>query len=318
MQILEMPLYWLARSLVALIQALPLRLVARLGRAGAAVAWSLDGRHRQMALRNLSLCFGNEKSVREIRSLARENFRCIGENYACAVKTAAMSTDELQPHVEFIGSGDFDSIRARNIRNIVVAIGHFGNFELYARVSQFFPAYQFATTYRGLRPDSINRILQSLRQRSGCLFFERRFEAGPLKAAMSRGGIFLGLLSDQSAGRGGLRLPFMGHDCSTSAAPAVFALRYDAVLFTGFCFHTGLAKWRIELGAEIATHQAGRPRSAEAIMRDVNSAFENAVRRAPANWFWVHNRWKIPKNLARRTETRPLESAQDAGQSQVP
>jgi KDO2-lipid IV(A) lauroyltransferase len=30
-------------------------------------------------------------------------------------------------------------------------------------------------------------------------------------------------------------------------------------------------------------------------MRDVNRAFEIAVRRDPANWFWVHKRWKIPK-----------------------
>ena len=27
-------------------------------------------------------------------------------------------------------------------------------------------------------------------------------------------------------------------------------------------------------------------------MRDVNLAFESAVRRDPANWFWVHRRWK--------------------------
>ena len=27
-------------------------------------------------------------------------------------------------------------------------------------------------------------------------------------------------------------------------------------------------------------------------MRDVNRAFEAAVRRDPANWFWVHSRWK--------------------------
>jgi len=27
-------------------------------------------------------------------------------------------------------------------------------------------------------------------------------------------------------------------------------------------------------------------------MRDVNGAFETAVRRDPANWFWVHRRWK--------------------------
>src|SRR2546422_7185218 len=36
----------------------------------------------------------------------------------------------------------------------------------------------------------------------------------------------------------------------------------------------------------------GQARSTRAIMLDVNRAFETAARRDPANWFWVHNRWK--------------------------
>jgi lauroyl/myristoyl acyltransferase len=32
-------------------------------------------------------------------------------------------------------------------------------------------------------------------------------------------------------------------------------------------------------------------------MRDVNHAFEIAVRRDPANWFWVHRRWKLSEEL---------------------
>jgi lauroyl/myristoyl acyltransferase len=318
MPILEMPLYLIARAIVALLQALPLRWVARLGRAGGALAWWLDARHRRVTLKNLNLCFGNEKSPDEIRALARENFRCIGENYACAVKTAAMSFEEFSSHVEFADrSGLGQVLAARKYRNVVVAIGHFGNFELYARMSNFVPGYRGATTYRGLRQPSLNRLLQSLRERSGCLFFERRFEANALKSEMNRGGVILGLLADQRAGDGGLRLPFLGHECSTSAAPALFALRYNAALYTGFCFRTGLAKWRIESGDEIPTHEGRRPRSSEAIMRDVNNAFEKAVRRDPANWFWVHNRWKLPKNLARKADAAPLESAAAASKTEV-
>lgn len=318
MRIFEAPLYLLARAIVALLQALPLRWVARLGRAGGALAWWLDKRHRRVTLKNLNLCFGNEKSPDQIRALARENFRCIGESYACAVKTAAMSFEEFSGHVEFVDrSGLGQALAARKHRNVVVAIGHFGNFELYARMSNFVPGYRPATTYRGLRQASLNRLLQSLRERSGCLFFERRFEASALKSEMNRGGVLLGLLADQRAGDGGLRVPFLGHDCSTSAAPALFALRYNAALYTGFCFRTGLAKWRIESGDEIPTHEDGRPRTTDAIMRDVNRAFEKAVRRAPANWFWVHNRWKLPKNMARKTATSSLQAVEGPSRTQV-
>ena len=72
----------------------------------------------------------------------------------------------------------------------------------------------------------------------------------------------------------------------------MFALRYQCELFTGFCYRVALAKWRIELGEKIPTHENNRPRPSGEIMRDVNRAFETAVRRDPANWFWVHERWK--------------------------
>ena len=72
---------------------------------------------------------------------------------------------------------------------------------------------------------------------------------------MNQRGVMLGLLADQSAGNQGLRLPFFGHDCSTSAAPAVFALRYNCALYTGVCYRVGLARWRIEAGEEIPTHR---------------------------------------------------------------
>lgn len=289
-------LYFFARAVVAFVQALPLQAVARLGRAGGALAYWLDTRHRRVALRNLTMCFGQEKSAAEIRAIARENFRRIGENFACAAKTASMNFDELKPFVEFIADQAIVAPPAgRKPPSVIVAIGHFGNFELYARFGQFCPAFQCATTYRGLRQPSLNRLMQDLRERSGCLYFERRTDGADLKSAMNQPGLILGLLSDQHGGDNGLRIPFLGHDCSTTSAPAVFALRYHCALRTGICFRVGLARWRIEGGPEIPTHENGAPRSTDAIMLDVNRAFEQALRRDPANWFWVHNRWKPAK-----------------------
>lgn len=284
-------IYALARMLVALIQALPLRVVARLGRSLGGLAFWLSARYRRVTLQNLTLCYGGELPSSAIRALASENFRRIGESYLCAIKTAAMTAEQLKPHVEYAGADRLPP-RVDNAPppNLVMAIGHFGNFELYARFRDFRPDYQCATTYRALKQPALNRLLLSLRKRSQCQFFERRTEGPLLRAAMSQGGIILGLLADQSSK--GLRAPFLGHDCNTGLAPAVLALRYHTELYTGFCFRVGLAKWRLELGDKITTHENGHARSSEDIMRDVNRSLETAVRRDPANWFWVHRRWK--------------------------
>jgi lauroyl/myristoyl acyltransferase len=285
-------LYIVARILVAVLQALPLRVVARIGRAGGGLFYFMDARHRKVARRNLALSFP-EKSEAEVRGLAKENFKRIGENFACAVNSAGMTNEAVHGILDVKGIEKF--YRAEDVgprRSAVFAIGHLGNFELYARSFIFVPGYKFATTYRGLRQPSLNRLLQSLREKSGCMFFERRSEADALKAAMNDGSILLGLLADQHGGDKGLRLKFFGRDCSTNPAPAVLALRYDCPLYTSIRYRVGLGRWRIEVGDEIRTHENGKPRPTADIMQDVNSALEVAVRRDPANWFWVHNRWK--------------------------
>jgi KDO2-lipid IV(A) lauroyltransferase len=73
------------------------------------------------------------------------------------------------------------------------------------------------------------------------------------------------------------------------------ALRYGCRIFPAICYRAALARWCVDVGDEIHTHDNGEQRSAESIMLDINRAFEAAIRRDPANWFWVHKRWKPGK-----------------------
>jgi KDO2-lipid IV(A) lauroyltransferase len=76
-------------------------------------------------------------------------------------------------------------------------------------------------------------------------------------------------------------------------------------LHPAICYRVDLARWRIEIGPEIPTRNDGSSRSTEEITRDINRAYEAAIRHDPANWFWVHNRWKLTNAAAesRRTQT---------------
>lgn len=301
-------LYWFAKAIVKSIQALPLEIIARAGRICGSLAYFADARRRKIACENLHRCFP-EKTASEVKAIARENFRRLGENYICAVKTAGMKFEDVMARVELVNlerlttptHGQFIGPHQEFTEqgtpgaapwNRIVAIGHFGNFELYALLARCLPGYTPATTYRGLNQPALNRLMEELRNRSGCLFFERRKGLRELMQALKRKGVLLGLLSDQHGGRKGVWGPFLGVECSTNPAAAVFALRYDSPLNTAICFRTGLARWRVAVGDEIPLVEQGVPRSVEAIMADVNAAFETAIRRDPANWFWVHNRWK--------------------------
>jgi lauroyl/myristoyl acyltransferase len=290
---MEHILYLVARTAIALIQALPIRWVARLGRCGGAVAFWLDRRHRRVALANLTRCFSNEKSAAEIKAIARENFRRLGEVYCCSVKSAAMSDDEIKTIFAVKGGEKIPATEPDGrLTNRSFVGGHFGNFELFTRVSAFIPGYRCLATYRGINPPKLDRLVFKMRTVSGNLLFDRRTGADELKAAMARGGMLLTLAIDQADRSNGIELPFMGYYAWTTRAPVVLAQRYKCVIFTPICYRLGLAKWVLEIGEPIRMEENGKRRPVEDLMRDINANLEAGVRRDPANWFWVHNRWK--------------------------
>jgi hypothetical protein len=193
-------------------------------------------------------------------------------------------------------------------------IGHFGNFELYAKISSCFHPLQFSTTYRGLDNKLGDRLLETLRSKSNCLFFERRREGAALKKAMVSQPLVIGFLADQHPGDHGIWLPFMGVECLCSTSPAVFALRYNCPIIPAFCYRLAPGQWEIVIDKTIHSKIDGRPRSIPEIMVEVNAAYERAIRRDPANWFWPHRRWK---SYYKRLENQQKENAENKEQQMI-
>ena len=297
--------YYLARFFIAVIQLMPLKLVALAGRIGGYLFYFLDVRHRRVAVNNLLASLGNSHSKMEIISIARENFCRIGEVYFSALKTAAIPTEKIGSVLSSKGRENISLAKQKDgsLPSFLFAMGHFGNFELYAKSGVFVPGFELSTTYRGFRQPWLEQLILSLRRKSGVSFFDRRWDGGKLRAFMNRPGTITGLLADQSAGRSGLRLPFFGRPCSVTPAPALFALRYNLSLHGCFCRRLALGRWEIDVGPEIPTHYHDQARPIEDIMSDINSQFESFILEDPANWFWVHDRWKKPEKAEVRSSS---------------
>ncbi|MEZ5276159.1 MAG: hypothetical protein R3F07_07260 [Opitutaceae bacterium] len=284
----------LARFLFESLRALPLRGAARLGRFFGGMAHLVDRRHRKVAVTNLTAVFGNEKTRNQIAALARENFKRIGESFVCGVCTAGISPLDLDKILEVDGGEKLLEVgEDGRSPSRILALGHFGNFEIFATAAHRLPGMQLVTTYRAVKPAALNDLLLSYRQSLNCVFLERTRDAAKLKSMLKAGGVVIGLLSDQNGGPRGIKGPFLGVECSTSAAPAVFARRFHYPFHVAVCYRTSLARWRIEISDAIPLLENGGIRTAEAITADMNRIFEEAVRRDPANWFWVHNRWRL-------------------------
>jgi lipopolysaccharide heptosyltransferase II len=282
--------YVLYRAGSALLAALPLPLLFRLGQFAGFGAWLILPHYRRLSLRNLSIAFAPEKTPAELRRLVRQHFQQLGANILCSVKLGAMPVDQIEQRVE-IENIDLIHQHLRHGRPVVLLLSHLGNWELCAQLLPKFIGYvRNSTIYQRLGNRRIDEHVRRLRARTGVEMFDRK-EGFQKAIDLLRGGGAIGILCDQHAGDQGLWVPFFGKLASTSPLPALLAKRTNAAL-VGIAFYTsGLARWRVVIGPSLET----KGNSLEALTAQANQVVAGQIRLAPADWFWVHNRWKTPR-----------------------
>jgi heptosyltransferase-2 len=281
--------YLLYRAGFALITMLPLRTLFALGHALGLLAWILCGKYRRLALQNIGIAF-DEKSPGELRHLVRRHFQRLGANLLCGLKLAAMPLEKVHARVK-VDNADAAHRELRKGRPVVFVLSHLGNWELQA---QMFPAVigyvRNSTVFQQLRNPFIDKHVRRLRGRAGVELFNRR-EGFRKAIQLLRGGGGVGILSDQHAGDQGLWVPFFGKLASTSPLAGLLAKRTGAALLGTAIYTDGPARWRM-----VFTDRIDSPGdSVEALTAKANELIAAQIRRAPEDWFWVHNRWKTPQ-----------------------
>ena len=278
------------RAVLALITALPVRAVFFLGEMLGFAAWLLLPHYRLLARRNVEIAFGDEKSVTEIRRIVRRHFQQLGANLLSGMKLNAMPLEQVAALVAIEGADEVHR-HLRDGRPVVVALSHLGNWELFAQiVPHHFGYTRLSTVYQKLGNRYLDDFVRRQRGRFGVELFDRS-EGFQEAIRLLRGGGMIGILSDQHAGDHGLWTPFFGRLASTSPLPALLCKRTGAALIAASLFTAGTGKWRMTF-----TPVASAPNdSVESLTAKTNAAIADEIRRAPEDWFWVHNRWKTPR-----------------------
>ncbi len=285
--------YLLVRLLVGLVRLLPLRAAWALGAMLGRVGWWVLPGYRRLARHNLRIAFP-EKPAAERNLIARDSFSRFGANLLCGVRTAFMRVDEFRARIEPASLEAWArAMREPNARGrgALALLSHLGCWEMWARISALVPGLRSGTIYQPLRDARLEAWVRRLRAAHGLELFDRKtgFHA---PAAFVRAGNALGVLADQHAGDGGVWTPFFGRLASTSPLAALIARRAGVPLVPTAMVTAGPARWRVLTGAPL-TPRPGE--SAAALTIRVNAALEEQIAASPADWFWVHNRWKTPK-----------------------
>jgi heptosyltransferase II len=287
---LDFSIYLLYRAGMAIASALPVRVLFAIGSFMGWWAWLLLPHYRRLARRNLEIAFANEKSARELRRIVRRHFQNLSANLVCSLKMISMPLEKMTRYVE---AENLDAVHAalRTGRPVVLLLSHIGPWELAAQlVPHYAPYARIGSPYQRLGNRYIDRDVGRRRARTGSELFDRS-EGFHKPIELLRSGGLLGIFADQHAGDHGLWTPFFGRLASTSPLPGLLAKRTGATVMAAAIHTEGPARWRM-----VFTPRIDSPGdSVDSLTAKENETLEQQIRRAPEDWFWVHNRWKTPK-----------------------
>jgi KDO2-lipid IV(A) lauroyltransferase len=280
--------YAVLRALLAVLSLLPIRFVSALGAWLGGLAFALASNERAKALASIERAFPTKSDV-ERAALARACFRHLGRSVLELACVAQLDRD-VEDWVRWPAADRavLEAALARG-KGVVFVSGHVGSWELLARRVSLagFPCQTIAKETSDPRTTA---LIESFREGSKLKSIWRG-QSGAAKAmlrALKRGEI-LGLLIDQDTDVQSVWVPFFGLPAKTPRAAADLALRTGAAVVMGFCRREADGRYQLSM-RELPTSGL----EATALTSRMTAEIEAAIRAAPEQWVWMHQRWKSP------------------------
>jgi KDO2-lipid IV(A) lauroyltransferase len=284
----------LARALLGLLwllHRLPLGMQAALGRGLGAVLYALAGARRRVALRNVELCLPALDAAARTR-LVRAHFGWLARSLLERGLLWYAPPERLKRliHVE----GDV-GLAERSERPVMWLVPHFVGLDVAGMAVLLYQRQRAASIYQAQSNRVFDQAMRQGRLRfGGAEIFARSERALPLVRAIKRGHAFFNLPDMDFGAKDAAFVPFFGVPAATLLAPARMArslgMRVQPVVAE---ILPGGAGYRVRFLPPWPDFPgpAGEGSDEAAALR-MNRWIEDEIRRNPAQYLWVHKRFK--------------------------
>jgi KDO2-lipid IV(A) lauroyltransferase len=289
--------YLFLKGLSFFINLLPEGFSLWLGRQLGKVVYYLDLEHRRVAIQNLHIAFGQEKSASEIRGIARRTFQNLGMMTIEFFRIPRMDVKAFRERVKIEGLQEALRLFKKG-KGIFLLLSHFGNWEMMGVMSKVIgnPIMVIAKPIK--KNQWVEEFITKIRNASGLEVISNVKASRKVMKALSQNRV-VGILIDQRAKRSeGIWADFFGRKAPTTPSLAILAMKTGAPVLPVFMVRDGFQKHRLIIKEPLElVHTGDIKKDVEANTQLFNHTLESMIRQYPDQWFWVHRRWERKKRV---------------------
>ena len=263
----------------------------QLGRGIGLISYYLIKKRREIALKNLQIAFGSQRTSAQRREICKASFINVGKTCVEFLRFPTLSAENIWNAVTVEGKENLDAALAGG-KGAIVFLAHFGNWELLSLVyGALIPDRAKAIAFP-LKNDLLNAyIWQRREQLSLKLIPRKRAVRETLRALKNNEAV--GFFADQNAGPEGIFVEFLGKSASAARGPAVLARKTGAPLLFSLAIRQPDDQHHVYISSPIYTEPSEDfEQDVELYTTHMLKQLETYIHKYPAQWLWLHNRWK--------------------------
>ena len=274
-------------ALLWLIHWLPLSVLAAIGRFVGSALHLFATSRRLVALRNVELCFP-EKSLQQRQALVREHFLWLGRSIIERGLLWYAPVERLKRLIHVEGNV---TLAEHSTQPLMWLVPHFMALDVAGAATQLFQKQQVGSIYQAQSDAVMDAAIRAgrLRFNQGEVF-ARSDSAKPLIRAIKRGYAFFNLPDMDFGARDAAFVPFFGVPAATLLAPSRMARALGMVVQPVVAeMLPGGQGYRVRFLEPWTDFPSADALADTAAM---NRWIETEIRANPAQYLWVHKRFK--------------------------
>lgn len=284
--------YAAAKSVLVTLGHLPAPAALTLGQSVGKLAYLVAGNLRKTGATNLRLAFP-EKTDEERAELLRECFDGLGRQLGLFSQFATRPLADLQNLIEVQGLEHLETAKAHMNSGLILFTAHLGAWELTSFGPSLF-GHPFSFLVRRIDNPKIEELVDQVRTRFGNVTIDKLSAARSMLKLLRDKGV-LGLLPDLNAlDAEAIFVDFFGVPAATNFIMAKLALRTNSPIIPIFApWSEEKRKYQLIIGPPVSFQSTGdEEHDVRQLTTTLSQTIENAIRRYPGQWLWIHKRWK--------------------------
>lgn len=280
-------------SMIRFLRVLPRKTSIVSMRFAGRIAYVLAAKRRETTIKHLKLAYGDEKTDKEIKQLAKKATLNLAVCIADALRLPVLVKNGMIDKIVSVENFHYFTDAVDRGKGVILMTGHYGNWELLGTwlVRNGYPIRVVAKKTYDPRMD---KLIVDYRNRAGYANTVR----GNAKQAVVEGlmaGETFGLLFDLDTRKRvkGVFVDFFGIPAHTVSAPVELATALDVPIAPVFIRLTPDYNYEIICLEPLKLVNTGDA-EADVITNTqlCSDVYEMMIRKHPEQWFWMHRRWR--------------------------